>query len=193
MKRLRFDYNAPFCLSFALVCMGVLVLATLTDGGTSRWLFSIPGQASLTDWTTYPRLLLHVLGHADAAHLFANITVLLLVGPLLEELYGTAFLTILALLTAFLTGLVMVLFFSGQLLGASGIVYAFIILASFANAKSGAIPLTFIFVALIFLGGDVIRSLTQTDAIAQFAHILGGCLGGGAGFLMAKRAESPWA
>jgi GlpG protein len=190
-RRLKIDYNAPFCLTFALLAMFAYVAATLTGGWTSQNLFSISGSAGFLDWMTYPRLVLHVLGHGSVPHLFANLTVLLLVGPLLEEMYGPGLLLALAVLTAVLTGLIMVVFFSGQLMGASGIVFAFIILSSFANAKSGTIPLTFLLICLIFLGGEIIRAFGQQDNIAQFAHIAGGILGGAAGFFMAKRAETP--
>ena len=190
-RRLRIDYNAPFCLSFALVAMSIYVLGIVTGGWTTQHLFSISGSASLMDWTTWPRLFLHVLGHGSAPHLFTNLTVLLLVGPLLEEMYGWGMLLGLSLVTAFLTGLLMLLLFSGSLLGASGIVFAFIILSSFANAKSGTIPLTFLLISLIFLGNEIIRALNQEDQLAQFAHIAGGILGGMVGFFMAQRAETP--
>jgi GlpG protein len=190
-RRIRIDYNAPFCLTFALLAMGAYVSAVFTGGWSLQHVFSISGAASLADWTTWPRLFLHVLGHASAPHLFANLTVLLLVGPLLEEMYGPGLLLGLALVTAAITGLIMVLLLPGALLGASGIVFAFIILSSFANAKSGTIPLTFILICLIFIGGEVIRALGQEDQVAQFAHIAGGILGGFAGFWMARRAERP--
>lgn len=191
MKRpVKIDYNAPFCLTFCILCMVTYVAGILSNGWTTAHVFSVSGSAGFTDWTLYPRLVLHSMGHISAPHLFANLTVLLLVGPLLEEMYGAGLLLLLSLLTAVITGLIMVLFFSGSLLGASGIVFAFIILSSFANARSGTIPLTFILICLIFIGGEVIRAM-GTDNIAQFAHIAGGVLGGFAGFLMAKRAETP--
>jgi rhomboid protease GluP len=190
-RRIRIDYNAPFCLTFALAAMVVYVSAIFTGGWTLSHWFSIPGGASFGDFTTYPRLLLHVLGHGSAEHLFANIIVFLLVGPMLEEMYGPALLALLALVTAIVTGLIMMLFFTGNLAGASGVVFAFIILSSFANAKSGTIPVTFLLISLIFLGGEVMRALSGEDQIAQFAHLVGGGLGGFAGFFMAKRAESP--
>lgn len=190
-SRLKIDYNAPYCLSFAILAMIVHVINSLSGGWALGHLFSIPGSASFADWTTYPRLILYVLGHGSAQHLFSNIIVFLLVGPMLEEMYGPLMLLMLSILTAVLTGLIMIVFFSGALAGASGIVFAFIILSSFANAKSGTIPLTFILISLIFLGGEVIRALSGQDQIAQFAHIAGGVLGGLAGFFMAKRAESP--
>ncbi|MGA1204436.1 MAG: rhomboid family intramembrane serine protease [Opitutales bacterium] len=190
-RRLKIDYNAPFCLTFCLLAMLVYVAALFTNGWVTAHWFSIPGSAGFTDWTTYPRLILHVLGHASAPHLFANLTILLLITPMLEEMYGTGLLVALALVTAVITGLLMVFLFPGTLLGASSIVFAFIILSSFANARSGTIPLTFILVCLIFIGGELIRSLNREDTIAQFAHVAGGILGGMAGFLMAKRAETP--
>lgn len=191
-RRLRIDYNAPYCLTFALIAMAVYVSGIFTGGWTLHHVFSIPGGAAFTDWTTYPRLLLHVLGHESPHHLFGNIIVFLLVGPMLEEMYGPTLLFLLSVVTAMLTGLIMIFFFSGLLAGASGVVFALIILSSFANAKSGTIPLTFILISLIFLGGEVIRALGGEDQVAQFAHIAGGILGGFAGFGMARRAESPW-
>lgn len=191
-RRPRIDYNAPFCLSFAILAMAVYVSSILTGGWTLAHVFSIPGDAGFAQWTTYPRLLLHVVGHTSTEHLFSNLIVFLLVGPLLEEMYGPLLLLGLSLITALLTGLIMIFFFSGSLAGASGIVFAFIILSSFANAKTGTIPLTFVLISLIFLGGEVIRALGGEDQTARFAHIAGGVLGGFAGFFLARRAESPW-
>lgn len=191
-RRLKIDYNAPYCLSFAILAMAVYAVSTLSGGWTLQNGFSISGSASLGELLTWPRLFLHVLGHGSAQHLFSNIIVFLLVGPMLEEMYGPMLLLVLTAVTALITGLIMVLLFSGTLMGASGVVFAFIVLSSFANAKSGTIPLTFIMISLIFLGGEVIRALSGEDQIAQFAHIAGGVLGGGVGFFMARRAESPW-
>ncbi len=189
-RRVKIDYNAPFCLTFAFICMVAYVAGILSNGWTTAHVFSLSGSLWFGDWTLYPRLVLHAIGHISAPHLFANLTVLLLVGPMLEEMYGAGLLILLSILTAVTTGLIMVVFFSGTLLGASGIVFALIILSSFANARSGTIPLTFILICLIFLGGEVIRAMSS-DNIAQFAHIAGGILGGAAGFIMAKRAETP--
>ncbi len=185
--RWRIDYNAPFCLTFALLALAAYASAVFTGGWTTAHVFSIPGAASFLDWTTYPRLLLHTLGHVSAEHLGSNLMLLLLVGPMLEKIHGPRLLALLSGVTAAVTGLAMVLLFPGNLAGASGIVFAFIILSSFANAKSGTIPLTFLLVAVIFLGGELYRAVHAADQIAQFAHLLGGAVGGCAGFLMSRR------
>lgn len=184
MKRYpRIDYNAPFCLGFSLACIVVLIAGFLSNGWLLSHVFSMPGSASLAEAATYPRLLLHVLGHANPQHLFANLMLLLLIGPMLEKAYGAVFLTAVTVATAVLTGLIMMLFFSGSLLGASGVVFAFIVLSSFANARSGTIPLTFILVSFIFIGGEILRAFEGDGQIAYFAHIAGGAVGAVAGFM----------
>jgi GlpG protein len=75
-------------------------------------------------------------------------------------------------------------------MGASGIVFMMILLASMANMKSREIPLTFIAVAIIYLGGEVVRSF-RNDNISQLAHLVGGAAGAAFGFFIAgRRAKS---
>lgn len=180
---MRIDYNAPFTLTFSLLCVAVLMAAGLTGGWVLEHVFSINAAASLGNPLTWPRLFLHVLGHAGPEHLFFNLMFLLLVGPMLEKQYGSLTLVLISSVTAVVTGLIMVLFFKGLLLGASGVVFACIILSSFANARSGTIPLTFVMVALIFLGHEIHAAFSSDDNIARFAHIAGGVIGGLTGFL----------
>lgn len=80
----------------------------------------------------------HVLGHASWDHFFGNIMMLLVVGPLLEEKYGSANILFVILTTALVTGVInFILFPHVQLLGASGVVFAFILLASFTSIEDG--------------------------------------------------------
>lgn len=184
---LRIDYNAPFSLTFALISMAVLLLAGLSNGWVLQHVFSIPGNAGFGDWSTYPRLFLHVFGHGSPEHLFSNIILLLLLGPMLEKAYGISTLVMVSAITAVVTGLLMILLFSGLLLGGSGVLFALIVLSSFANARRGTIPLTFIFVSLIFLGGEVLQAFQgQQTGIAHFAHLAGGAVGGLAGFFLSS-------
>ena len=109
-----------------------------------------------------------------------------MLGPILEEKYGTKLLTLMTLFTAFVTGLLNVLLFDSGIIGASGIVFMFIVLSSVVNMKQKEIPLTFIFIVLIYVGGEVINSF-NADNICQFAHIIGGIIGGGLGFLFSRK------
>jgi len=129
----------------------------------------------------------HILGHANLEHFIGNITLILVIGPLLEEKYGSANILFVILATALLTGLVNFIFFPNvRLLGASGVVFAFILLASFTSIKDGMIPLTFILVFIFYIGGQIIDSVTVRDNISNLTHILGGVTGGSLGYYMNK-------
>lgn len=85
------------------------------------------------------------------------------------------------LITAFITGVINITFFNTGLMGASGIVFMMILLVSFTNVRSGQIPITFILVALLFIGKELLNSL-ENNQISEMAHIMGGVCGGVFGF-----------
>ena len=106
---------------------------------------------------------------------------------MLEEKYGSKELIQIIGLTAVITALVNYLFFwNVGLCGASGVVFAFIILASFTGFKEGEIPLTFLLVAVIFIGQQVYEAITVTDDISNMAHIVGGAVGALLGYGLNK-------
>ena len=69
-------------------------------------------------------------------------------------------------------------------MGASGIVFMFILLSSISNAKAKEIPLTFILIACLYVGKEIITAATATDNVSHFAHIIGGVCGGVFGFMI---------
>lgn len=141
---------------------------------------------SFSDPLDYFRLFSHALGHANWEHLFSNLSLLLILGPILEEKYSTKSLALMSFITALITGILNVSFMRTGLYGASGIVFMMILLASFANVKARTIPLTFILVVILFLGKEVINSF-EANNVSQFAHILGGILGSIFGFYTGSR------
>ena len=184
MGRLRIQYNAPVVLTFSLLSLGALLLGELTGGVSTGLLFCVY-RSPLTDPLTYARLFTHVLGHAGYSHFMGNIMLLLVVGPPLEEKYGSRRLLGCIALTALVSGLVQVLLFPGTaLLGASGIVFMMIVLSSLAGMREGAIPLTLILVVLLYLGGEVAAALTTQDSVSQLTHVVGGLCGAVLGFAM---------
>ena len=175
MSRIR--YNAPVVLTFALLSLLTLPLNTLTGGWTNRHLFSVY-RCSLLDLLAYFRFFGHVLGHTGIAHYMNNMLLMLLVGPALEEKYGSRELLQFIAVTAFVTGLVEFIFFPGYaLLGASGVVFMMIVLSSFTDMQRGAIPLTMILVVALYLGGEIVSGFTGADNVSQLAHIVGGLCG----------------
>lgn len=179
-------FNSPVVLSFVFVCIGVFLLNLLTGGYTNQKFFTVY-RGSVADPLFYVRMIGHVFGHAGWEHLSGNMMYILLLGPMLEEKYGSRNMGIIIILTAVTTGVVNVIFFSHGLLGASGVVFAFIILSSITSVKDGGIPLTFILVAVIYIGGQIVDGLTVNDNISNLTHIIGGIVGACSGMALNKK------
>ena len=158
--RFRISLNAPVTLAFVGLCLAAQLLNALTGGAGNRLVFSVY-RSSLGDPLTYVRSFCHVFGHADWGHLTGNMTYILLLGPMLEEKYGWKNLLAVILVTAVITGVIHNLLFPRtMLLGASGVVFAMILLTSFTDFREGEIPLTFILVAAIYLGQQIWQGVT---------------------------------
>lgn len=184
MKRKHIYINAPITLTFSLICIVVLLLNYLTRGKSNLYLFSTYGSSLLSPMT-YLRLFTHVFGHSDLNHLMSNLLYILLLGPILEEKYGNKLIIVISS-TAIVTGLIHNLLSPNiMLLGASGVVFSFIILASITGNQEG-IPLTLLIVALLWIGGEIYTGLTSIDSISQLSHIIGGLCGGVIGLMLKK-------
>lgn len=184
--KLKLSFNSPVILGFTAICLLALLLDTLTGGMTNQLVFSVY-RSPLWNPLTYIRMVGHVFGHANWEHLLGNIMLILVIGPLLEEKYGSVNLIAVIFITAVITGIASLICFPGiQLLGASGVVFAFILLASFASVKEGTIPLTFVLVAVIYIGEQIYNGIFIADNVSNFTHILGGIVGAALGYVMNK-------
>ena len=186
LKKIR--YNSPVVLTFALISLVVLVLDFLTGGRTTGLLFCTYRTSPL-DLLGYVRMFGHVLGHADLQHYIGNMTLILVLGPMLEEKYGSKNLLLAIAITAVVSALVHGLVSEGALLGASGIVFMMIMLSSLTGMKSGTVPLTMILVAVVYIGGEIIDGIVNQDSISQLTHIVGGICGTAIGFALAKKKK----
>jgi membrane associated rhomboid family serine protease len=183
----KLHYNSPVMLTFALVSLALLILNYITGGWTNAHFFSVY-RAPLTDLLMYPRLFLHVLGHADYQHYIGNMLLLLVIGPPLEEKYGARNVIFAFLITAFVCGAVQWIFFPGTaLLGASGLVFMMIVLSSLSGMRKDSIPVTLIFVLIFYLGKEIIDGLFTADNIAQLTHIIGGACGAVLGLVVFRK------
>ncbi len=173
----RIKYNSPVVLTFALVSLAVLILGKLTNGLTTSALFCVY-RSPLTSPLTYPRFFLHILGHSSLAHYMGNILLMLVVGPPLEEKFGSRAILLAIVITAFVSGLVQFIFFPGAaLLGASGVVFMLIVMLSMSGTEHGKIPLTMILVIILYIGTEVVQGIFVEDNVSQLTHVIGGACG----------------
>jgi len=126
---------------------------------------------------------------ADFNHLKGNLTHLLLVGPSVEHAFGSNNLIVIILIVAVTSAFAHILVGRSRShqLGASGVVFAFIILNSLVGAKFGKISVSFVIVAALYLGDELIDFFFARDATSHHAHLVGGIVGGAAGYYIQKQ------
>lgn len=186
-KRPKITFNSPVVLSLLFICFIATLLGEITKGGSTKLLF-MTYHSSLLNPMTYVRFITHIFGHSGWSHFIGNATYLLLLGPMLEEKHKSRTLIEIIGITAIATGLINYIFFPNvALCGASGVVFAFIVLASFTGFKEGEIPLTFILVATIYIGQQIFDGITLNDNVSNMAHIIGGLVGSGTGYILNKK------
>ena len=116
-----FSYNSVVILSFFFISLFALILNYITKGKSNITLFS-SYRSNMLNPITYVRLFTHIFGHANWSHFMNNFLYILLIGPMVEEKYGSINLIIMILVTAGVTGIINSLFSKKRILGASGIV-----------------------------------------------------------------------
>ena len=137
---MKISYNAPVALTFALLSLLAMVANYFTNGWANAALFSVY-RSSLADPLTWVRFFGHVLGHSGYAHYIGNMVLILVLGPNLEDRFGSWTVLFAILITALVSGLVHFIFFPGTaLLGASGIVFMMILLSSFGGCATAPSP-----------------------------------------------------
>ena len=186
-RSVHITFNAPVILVFCLLCF-LATLAGVLTGGRSTSLFFMTYRSAVSPLAVL-RLFTHVFGHTGWTHLIGNLVYILLVGPMLEEKFGHLKIVLIMVITAFATGLINVIFFpTVALCGASGIVFALILLSSFSGYRErGEIPLTFIVIAVLFIGQQVYQGIVVDDNISNLAHIVGGVIGSICGFIFTRK------
>jgi GlpG protein len=189
LKNIKITFNAPVVLGIVAISFAATLLNYVSGGFIGTLLFTTY-RSSLISPMTWIRAFTHIFGHADWAHFVGNMSYLLLLGPMLEEKYGSKTLAGVVAITAFATSLAnYVLFPNVALCGASGVVFAFILLSSFTSFKQGEVPLTFILVAVFFIGQQILEGIFVRDNISNIAHIVGGIIGGFLGYQFNVKTE----
>jgi GlpG protein len=110
---MKISNNAPVTLGFAFVSFVQILVASLTHGaGTS--LFVSPHTFDFFSIQSWFASVLHVVGHANFEHFSGNILFIMLLGPMVEEKYGSTQLLFMIIGTAIATSVVNSLLLSGS-------------------------------------------------------------------------------
>ena len=188
----RIVVDAPVVLGFAFVCCAVFFVNVVAPG-TNVFVACPPFRmASPLNPLTYLRLLTHTVGHTGYDRLKGNMVNLLLVGPASEKEFGSMNLLKIMFYVAVSSAVAHMALgpANGYQLGASGVVFALILLNSLLSAHSGVVPLTFLLTAGLWVSDEVFRFFFARDQVSHVAHLSGAVVGTLAGYAIhADRAK----
>ena len=172
-----FQYNSLVILSYFFICLLTLFLNKLTKDRLNKLFFS-SYRSSLFNPLTYIRMVGHIFGHSDWSHFMNNFMIILLIGPMIEEKYGSINLLIMIGITAVVTAIINMIISNKAILGASGIAFMLIILSSLVNFDNGKIPITLILICLFYIVNEIYSGILKKDNVSHLSHIIGAVCGG---------------
>ena len=173
---MNIKYNSIVILTYFFVSLVALFLNKVTNGKSNKLLFS-SYRNSLFSPLTYIRLITHSIGHSNWSHFMNNFLYILLVGPMIEQRYGSIKLLEMMIITSLIIGLFNFIFSKKGIVGASGIVYMLIILSSAVNISNGSIPLTLILICLFYVINEIINCIFKKDGVSHISHFIGAVCG----------------
>lgn len=177
------QYNSVLILTYFFVCFLILIMNYMTKGYSNDILFS-SYSSSLNNPLTYIRLVTHALGHTNWKHFSSNFLYMLLIGPMIEEKYGTLNLLLMMIITAVVIGIINSLISNKRILGASGIVFMLIVLSSFVNIETGKIPITLILIFIFYIVNEILDGFFKKDDVSHLCHLIGAVCGMFFGFYL---------
>lgn len=182
----RLTVEAPVMILFCFVCVVVHVLQQTVWSNLNRFL-AVQDRVDFTNAMQIPSLFTHVIAHDGSLnHIKGNLVHLLLVGPSAEHVYGSPTMLLMIVLVAFTSALAHIALgnANSHQLGASGVVFAVILLNSLVAAAAGTIPLSFLLTAGIYCWDELYLFFSGTDQVSHHAHLTGAIVGTAVAYYM---------
>jgi len=207
--RFRLVVRAPVVVSLAAISCLVLFIDSVVpkQRRLQPHIMVVPWKYVYRFWTRdWFRVVTYTFSHKDMAHLTGNFSSILLIGPLLEQTYGSWRLLRIMLVTTALAGVLSSVLFSTALIGASTIVFLFLILGSSVACHMGVpsahgspgkgrqeVPVSFACILVLTFGREIAKALQSDGTVSHFSHAVGGLIGGVLGLGLLNRFLPPWA
>lgn len=193
--KLKFVYDAPVTLSFALVALLIFVLDTFAFKGSfsGQWLLTPTAEGGVlpfafSDFRSIVRLFLHVFGYTDAPFLICNLIFILLLGPSMEERYGSVIIGIMIFVAALFSGVLNACFCKVPACGAEPIVFMLVLLCTMMHLSRSNISASSLAVIALFICMLVLRK-NPNGVVGVVIIAAGGLCGSLFAFLTSPKAR----
>lgn len=195
----KVSYDAPVTLTFVLISAIIFLLSFfLAKAGKADGLekiFTSPTAQTgalpfiVKQPLSYLRLLFYIFGSvADGALvLFTNLILIMLLGPAMEERYGSVIIGIMIFVSALFSGVLNACFCEASLVGSVPVVSMMIFLNAFMSFSKKKFPLSFAAVMILFV---VLQVFSGAGAVRIIICIAGGLCGSLFAFLTSPKMKA---
>ena len=199
---IKVAYDAPVTLTFVIVCAVIFLINLLLAKsgkaeGLQKLLASPTAQSGSLPFivkspVSYLRLLFYMFGAGDGAAgsasvLFTNLILIMLLGPAMEERYGSVIIGIMIFVSALFSGVLNACFCDASLVGAVPVVSMMIFLNAFMSFSKKKFPLSFAAVMILFV---VLQIFSGAGAVRIIICIAGGLCGSLFAFLTSPKMKA---
>lgn len=167
----KFSYDAPVTLSFVLLSIVLFLINHLALNNNLDFyaLSSTTKNGGLVPFDlksafSYLKTVFYIFGSENWTIMFANLLFILLLGPKIEEYYGSIIIGLMMLVSGLFTGVLNACFCTLPLWGPVSIVFMLIFLNAFISFSKKQIPFSF-FAAFILYIFYQIFTMLQTGSV----------------------------
>lgn len=194
---IKVAYDAPVTLSFVIICAIIFLLNMLLAksgkaGGLEKIFASPTSQAGVLPFipsalVSYVRLFFYIFGAGDPSVMFTNLILIMLLGPAMEERYGSVIIGIMIFVAALFSGVLNACFSESSLVGSLPLVSMMIFLNAFMSFSKKKFPLSFAAVMVLFV---LLQVFSGTGAVQIIICIAGGLCGSLFAFLTSPKMKA---
>lgn len=193
--KLKFHYDSPVMLTFAFVTLIVFILDAFALKGKLKDMWLVTPTAaggqfpfSFSDFPSILRLFIHVFGYSQNEVLICNLIFILLLGPQMEERYGSVIIGIMIFVSALFSGVLNACFCKNAVCGAEPVVFMLILLWTMMQLSRSKISASAIAVIALFIAMLIFRK-NPNGVVGVAVIAAGGLCGSLFAFLTSPKAH----
>ncbi|MBP5568442.1 MAG: rhomboid family intramembrane serine protease [Treponema sp.] len=192
---LKFEYDAPVTLSFIVITVLIFVISLIAKDAKIQSLLVAPTNAagkapfSFSNIKSILGLFLYIFGGADPALLFTNLLFIALIGPSMEERYGSFIIGIMMFVSALFAGVLNACFCKYPMSGCSAVVFMLVLLNAMMYFSKNKITGTSVSMIILFILREVYIK-NPNKAVGVIIILAGGLCGSLFAFLASPKARS---
>lgn len=175
---LKFSYDAPVSQSFVLISLVIFILDffVLNLKLNQNYLLTPTPVFSIRDPLVILRTIIYIFGETDKVYLFTNLLFIILIGPVMEERYGSVIIGIMFFVAAFVTGSMSACFCKVAYRGCSSVVFMLLLLNAMMFFTKKTISATSITMVVLFICREFF--IANPNGVVGTLIILAGGLAG---------------